>query len=119
MFDKDFTDSRTVFNETIKKFVDYAKLSGSNHPDKYYLNFNKLVNSCIDIKNIKDANNLDRMRLSIVFAIISNSIIDKINAEKPYKVIFSDCKDICNLLKSGWDIPIIKITYEQLSLFPA
>lgn len=42
--------SRRMETDEIKKFVAYAKSQGSQHPEKYYLTFSKLVNRMIGIE---------------------------------------------------------------------
>lgn len=113
---ENINDSRKAFTDSIKLFVEYAKQQGSRNADKYYIHFSTLTNSCAGIKNISSADQVQIERLKIVQAIISNTINDKIKANKLYKDIFKESKDLCSLIKKGWQKPIIKVEYEQLIL---
>lgn len=109
-------ESRKVFTDSVKLFVEYADLQGSKNANKYYIHFSTLAKNCAGIKDIDNTDQFKLDRLKIVYAIVANTITDKINLHKNYKDIFKETKSLCQLIKQGWAAPIVKINYEQISL---
>lgn len=109
-------DSRKVFTDAVKLFVEYAINQGSKNSNRYYINFSVMAKNCAGIKDINKADQFKIDRLRIVYAILANTITDKINLHKNYKDIFKEIKALCSLIQKGWANPIVKIEYEQISL---
>ena len=91
---RDLSKVKTKFlNDTIKKFVEYAKTQGSKHAQNYYTLFHKLINS---ITATYDRNNIDMEHLNNILFIISMAdrcIHEGIAQQKPYKEIYTICRD--------------------------
>lgn len=91
---RDLSKVKTKFlNDTIKKFVEYAKTQGSKHAQNYYTLFHKLINS---ITATYDRNNIDMEHLNNILFIISMAdrcIHEGIAKQKPYKEIYTICRD--------------------------
>ncbi|WP_278488734.1 Rha family transcriptional regulator [Megamonas funiformis] len=91
---RDLSKVKTKFlNDTIKKFVEYAKTQGSKHAQNYYTLFHKLINS---ITATYDRNNIDMEHLNNILFIISMAdrcIHEGIVQQKPYKEIYTICRD--------------------------
>ena len=114
--DNDIKASRKVFTDSVKLFVDYANNQGSKNSNRYYINFSVMAKNCAGVKDINKAEPFKIDRLKIVYAILANTITDKINLHKNYKDIFKETKYLCSLIKQGWAEPIVEIKYEQISL---
>jgi len=89
---------RKANTDSIKDFIEYAKSSGSQSAEKYYISFTKMQTSALfpgktKEKNIRDK--LDIHELSIIEVsdkIISNLIQEGIRSRLPYKDIFKNVK---------------------------
>ncbi|MCX4268495.1 MAG: Rha family transcriptional regulator [Lachnospiraceae bacterium] len=86
--------SRRVETDEIKKFVAYAKSQGSQHAEKYYLTFSKLVNRMIGIEaGGRDKATAGQLNTLILMEhIIGEVIQDGIKQELFYKKIYQICK---------------------------
>ena len=76
-----------------KNNVVYATAQGSKHAKNYYTNFNKLVNSLTDVYS---RDNCDLMHLIDVYNALNMAvkcIYNGIANKKPYKTIYSLCKN--------------------------
>lgn len=84
--------------DTIKAFVNYAKEQGSQHAQRYYTNFSKLADQAAGIKDREIATVMQLNTLQIVERILTASIENGIAEKKPYKTIFTDCRERLSLL---------------------
>lgn len=80
--------------DTIRDFVEYAKLQGSKNADKYYVTLSKCVNSNLFIVNGKSKNVRESMTanqlIDVKFAdkIVSKWLFEGMSQNLPYKEIY-------------------------------
>ena len=87
-------NNRQLETDSIKEFVAYAKEQGSQHADRYYCNFTKMVNKAAGITSGRDEASIQQLNnLNLIEHIITEVIQGSIRQEKPYKEIYLDCKD--------------------------
>lgn len=86
--------SRRMETDEIRKFVAYAKSQGSQHPEKYYLTFSKLVNRMIGIEaGSRDKATAGQLNTLILMEHIIGEVIQAgIKQELFYKKIYQICK---------------------------
>lgn len=93
--------SRFIETDSIKKFIEYAALQGSQHPDKYYMIFTKLAYDSIlaqyrgknKVYNIREvATYADLSALEMCELVISTSLEEFMKTEKFYKEAFAFVK---------------------------
>lgn len=80
--------------DVVKTFVDYAKASGSNNADKYYIIFNKLINNILGVGH-SNLDNLDSKQLlmrSKILDYIAKNLLTNIDNKEYYKNIYKSCK---------------------------
>ena len=91
------TDRRMETNG-IKKFIDYAKIQGSENAENYYKGFTKMENSTLFVvagkfKNLRDVMTSKQLRtIGVCDTIIERAIDDGIKQELPYKEVFQLAK---------------------------
>ena len=78
--------------QTIKNLVEYAKAQGSQHADKLYMTYSKLVNKMAGVSKRDEATVMQLNNLSLMEHIILCVIDSGIVAGKHYKEIHQDCK---------------------------
>lgn len=87
---------RRMETDTIKKFVEYAKESGSTHADMYYQNFTKLVQNHLGIKagtrDDLDQNTL--LRLKSLETVVDMHLNTLMNSDMSYKDIYAGVKEL-------------------------
>lgn len=80
--------------DAIQVLIEYAKKQGSQHPDKLYMTYSKLVNSLVGIK----ANSRDKVDFGILMIIrqledmFTRVITSSMKNEIHYKEIYQICK---------------------------
>nr|DAF13107.1 MAG TPA: regulatory protein [Caudoviricetes sp.] len=80
--------------DAIQVLIEYAKKQGSQHPDKLYMTYSKLVNSLVGIK----ANSRDKVDFGILMIIrqledmFTRVITSSMENEIHYKEIYQICK---------------------------
>jgi hypothetical protein fuD12_10907 len=80
--------------DAIQVLIEYAKKQGSQHPDKLYMTYSKLVNSLVGIK----ANSRDKVDFGILMIIrqledmFTRVITSSMENEIRYKEIYQICK---------------------------
>lgn len=80
--------------DAIQVLIEYAKKQGSQHPDKLYMTYSKLVNSLVGIK----ANSRDKVDFGILMIIrqledmFTRVITSSMENEIHYKQIYQICK---------------------------
>ena len=96
--------TRREETDVIQDFVEYARLQGSNSPEKYYMLFSKLVNRTLfdvdkNIKKIREAMTVSQL-MDIKFAekIVSNEILACMSKSMDYHEIYKIVKKKMDLL---------------------
>ena len=81
--------------DVIQELIEYAKRQGSEHSDKLYMTYSKLVNSLVGIK----ANSRDKVDFGILMIIrqledmFTRVIVSSMENELHYKEIYKICKN--------------------------
>ena len=107
--------------DTIKDFVEYAKLQGSQNADNYYVALSKCVNAQLFIvdgkfKNVREVMTATQL-LDVKFAdkIVANGLVEGMEQGLPYKEIYTLVKDrLITLAKMYGQSEIIS---KQLKIF--
>lgn len=83
----------------IQDFLEYARLSGSKNPEKYYMIFTKMQNSLLFIinkaksDNVRDLLNTEQLfQIGTSDQLIAKTIREGIKLETPYKDIYKAAK---------------------------
>lgn len=84
--------TRKSETDVIQKLVEYANEQGSEHSDKLYVTYSKLANKMAGIDKRDTASVMQLNNLSLIENIILNCIQLGMAMDKPYKVIYQDCK---------------------------
>lgn len=81
--------------DEIKRFVEYAKLKGSNKPNMYYIHFQKLINKAQGVScNKRDSLDKKQLRTQhFIIDLIKNEISVGICNNLNYKDIYKICKE--------------------------
>lgn len=87
--------------DEIKKFIEYAIEQGSNHSSWYYKAFSELADKMCGIKpkHRDDATTMQLNNLAIFENIILQIIRHDLKEGIPYKQIYQNCKDRCNMAR--------------------
>ena len=88
-------------NETIEIFVEYAMKQGSEHSEKYFIHYFKLINKTMNIKS-REREALDeetKRKIKFLENILSSKIMEEIYNGTKYKEIYVKCKNICEEYK--------------------
>lgn len=88
----DNKENRLAETNEIKKFVEYAKQSGSKNAEKYYMNYSRLANDSVGITDRRLATIKQLNNLTFIENIILNQIRIGMEQEMYYKDIFKSCK---------------------------
>lgn len=83
---------RRSLTDSIKAFIEYAKINGSAGADKYYMNFTKMQNSALGSINRDSADLFTLNALQMSDAMISNVLINGMEKGVFYKDIFKEAK---------------------------
>ena len=94
--------SRRIETDAVKRFVEYASMQGSEHPDKYYMLFTKLAYDTF-LANYRGINKVDNIRehatyneltvLEMAELAIGVALDEFMRLEKHYKEAFSFVKN--------------------------
>lgn len=84
--------TRKKETDAIKRLCEYATAQGSKHPERLYTAYTKLANKAAGITNRTTATGLQISILTVAESIIAQTIDAGIEENKPYKVIYQDCK---------------------------
>lgn len=79
--------------DTIKRLVDYATAQGSRNAARYYTTLSKLADRTVGIAERDKAQVVQLTALLLVEKVIAREITAGIEAERPYKEIYSAVKD--------------------------
>ena len=85
--------SRRAETDIIKEFVQYAKNQGSQNADKYYMNYTRMVNNALGIKDRELATIRELNCLTLTEGILEHCIREGMEESRPYKEIFGSCKE--------------------------
>lgn len=87
--------------DEIKKFIEYAIAQGSNHSSWYYKAFSELADKMCGIKpkHRDDATTMQLNNLAIFENIILQIIKHDLKEGIPYKQIYQNCKERCNMAR--------------------
>ena len=77
----------------IQKLVEYAKEQGSEHSEKLYMIYSKLVNKMVGITNRDTATNAQLNDLSTMERLIANVVLDGMKEGLHYKEIYKQSKE--------------------------
>lgn len=97
---------RKMLTDTIQAFIEYASNQGSTSPERYYINFSKMVNDALlefekKPENIRDNLNVVQLhQVSVAEHIITKSLIECTVKGLPYKDIFKIAKEKINVYAS-------------------
>ena len=78
--------------DTLKSFIEYAKMQGSQGADKYYINFTKMQNSAMGCKNRDSADLFTLHAFEMTDKILALSLEKGMENKEPYKQIFQSAK---------------------------
>lgn len=78
--------------DSIKRFVDYATVQGSQHADRYYTSLSKLADETVGITDRNRATTAQLNNLQLVENLIAKEIHKGIEDQQPYKQIYQACK---------------------------
>ncbi len=90
--------NRLKETDVIKLLVEYAKKQGSTHSDKLYITYTKLANTVINCKR-DQADVMQLNNLTLVEAMILQTIRIDMSMGMHYKDIYKDCKKRIELFK--------------------
>lgn len=90
--------NRLKETDVIKLLVEYAKKQGSTHSDKLYVTYTKLANTVINCKR-DQADIMQLNNLTLVEAMILQTIRIDMSMGMHYKDIYKDCKKRIELFK--------------------
>ncbi len=90
-------------NETdcLAEFIIYAREQGSKTPEKYYINFSKLVNKQVGIgKDMRDKVSITTLNhIANLENLIINTVKENMSSKVYYKDIYQICKGKCEQYK--------------------
>ncbi|MBP1925862.1 hypothetical protein J2Z76_001723 [Sedimentibacter acidaminivorans] len=92
--------TRMTESDTIKRFIEYARSQGSEHPNNYYRLYSTLVNKTVGISKRDEATIVQLNNLTLVESIIFHTIEEEISKGIHYKKIYDDCKKKIEVFKS-------------------
>ena len=97
--------TRLQETDAIKQLVEYARSQGSEHADKLYLTYSKLVKSLAGYEK-RDATDSDTLIMIIAFERTLFGIINsEMELDTPYKQIYQKAKQELTQLKLYWSRP--------------
>ena len=83
----------------IKELIEYATAQGSEHAEKFYINYSKLANTMAGIKKRDEATVVQLNRLEIFENIILHFIRVGMDEGMKYRDIYRMCKEECTRAK--------------------
>ena len=89
--------TRRAETDVIAKKIGYARSQGSKSPEKYYMQYSKLVNGMVGIgsgkRDVVDIKTLNT--IGFLEDLISTTILKEIEKGTYYKDIYKECKHVC------------------------
>ena len=93
----DSKEARKAFSDILKEFIEYAKGQGSQHSDRYYGIFTRLINEKLSIPNYLNRDDFPSELLDMVNHyeyFLGRCILTQMKAQRPYKEVYQACKQL-------------------------